>query len=384
MNFILILGVILVFSALSCKTTNRFGLPVLVGFILIGLLIRNWYKFDDLNTVRNICDFALLLIIFTGGFQTDFTDAKPVLAVSTVLSAAGTILTALFSGFFAFYFMRLEFYQAMLLGAVISSTDVASVFSVLRSKQMDLKNHLNSVLEVESGSNDPFAHIMTVVLITLAMGGSHQNIISLLIRQIVLGVLSGFIFAKLGQQFINRINLDIDGIYGAILCGVAFIIYGAADQLGGNGFLAVYIGGIMLGNGKLVYKRFLSRLSSAISMLMQIMLFIVLGMLCVPESITAIIGNSLLFALFLFFIARPIITFTLMKPFRRPLNEIALVSWAGFRGASSIVFATYVLTSGLPYAEHVFSIVFFVCMLSVIIQGTFIGPIAKKLDLLDD
>ena len=383
MNIVLIFGILLVFSALSCKTTHRFGMPVLVGFILIGILIRRWYVFEDLNTVMYICDFALLLIIFTGGFQTNFAEAKPVLAVSSVLSCAGTVLTALLSGAFAYYALRLEFYQAMLLGAVIASTDAASVFSVLRSKQMDLKNNLNSVLEVESGSNDPFAYMLSFVIITLALGGT-QNIFDLILSQVVVGVLSGVIFAKLGQWFMNWINLDIDGIYGTILCGIAFIIFGAASQFQGNGFLAVYIGGIILGNGKLVYKGFLSRLSSAISMLMQIILFIVLGMLCVPSSIAAVAGSALAFALFLFFVARPLIMFVLMKPFRHPLNEIALVSWAGFRGAASIVFATHALTSGLPYGEYVFSVVFFVCMLSVIIQGTFIVPIAKTLKLIDE
>jgi len=383
MDVILVIGIILVISALSCKTTNRAGLPILVGFILIGLLIGNWYKFENLSTVNQICNFALLLIIFTGGFQTNFTEAKHVLAVSTVLSAAGTIITALFAGAFAYYVLHLEFYQAMLLGAVISSTDAASVFSVLRSKQMDLKNNLNSVLEVESGSNDPFAHMLTTVFITLALGGS-QNILLLLASQIIIGGLSGLAFSKLGQILINQLNLDIDGVYGVLLCGTAFLTYGVAVQLGGNGFLAAYICGIIMGNSKLMYKGFLSRLYSAITMLMQIMLFIVLGMLCIPSSIASVVGSGLVFALFLFFIIRPIVMFALMRPFRRTMNEIALVSWAGFRGASSIVFATYLLTAGLPYAEYVFSVVFFVCMLSVIVQGSFIVPIAKKLRLIDD
>ncbi|MCL1866953.1 MAG: cation:proton antiporter, partial [Oscillospiraceae bacterium] len=166
MDTVLIFGIILVISALSCKPMGKAGLPILVGFILIGIFIGNWYKFDSMKTVNFICDFALLLIIFTGGFQTNFSEAKPVLAVSSVLSAAGTILTALLAGAFAYFVLRLEFYQAMLLGAVISSTDAASVFSVLRSKQIELKNNLNYVLEIESGSNDPFAYMLTTVFIT--------------------------------------------------------------------------------------------------------------------------------------------------------------------------------------------------------------------------
>ena len=383
MSVVLIIGVIIMISAFACKMTYKIGMPVLVGFILIGIAIGNWFGFDNMNMVSNICDFALLLIIFTGGFQTDFSKAKSVLAISSVLSAAGTILTALLSGAFAYFVLHLEFYQAMLLGAVISSTDAASVFSVLRSKQIELKNNLNYVLEIESGSNDPFAYMLTTVFLTLAMGGS-QNIVLLLFWQVVIGVLSGVLFAKLGQLLINRFHLEIEGIYEVLLCGTAFLIYGVAYQVGGNGLLAVYIGGIIMGNSKLVHKGSLVKLYGSISMFMQILLFIILGILCIPSSVIAVMGSGLLFALFLFFIARPVLMFALMKPFRRPLNEIALVSWAGFRGASSIVFATYVLISGLPYAEYIFSVVFFVCMLSVILQGTFIVFIAKKLRLTDD
>ena len=383
MDLILAFGIILVISALSCKPMGKAGLPILVGFILIGVFIGNWFAFESLESVEQICNFALLLIVFTGGFQTNFAEARPVLAISSVLSAAGTILTAGLVGAFAYFVLRLEFYQALLLGAVISSTDAASVFSVLNSKQMDLKNNLNSVLEIESGSNDPFAHMMTVMLITLATGGV-QNTPLVLFLQLSVAALSGFVFAKLGQWLINKLHVEIDGIYGALLCGTAFLAYGAASQFGGNGFLAVYITGMILGNSKLVYKRFLSRLYSAFSMLMQILLFIVLGVLCIPNFIPAAIVSGLLVALFLIVVARPVVIFALMKPFGRPLNEIALVSWAGFRGASSIVFATHLLTAGLPYAEYIFSIVFFVCMLSVIVQGSFIVPIAKKLKLIEN
>jgi cell volume regulation protein A len=383
MDVVLLSGAILIISALSCKTTDRVGVSVLVGFILIGLLIGNWFRFESTMTVDNICKFALLLIIFTGGFQTDFSKARPVLAISSLLSSVGTLLTAGLGGAFAYYVMDFEFYQAMLLGAVISSTDAASVFSILRSKNCHLKNNLDSVLEIESGSNDPFAYMLTVMFLALATG-SHQNIFLLLFVQIAVGVLSGVIIAKLGQQLLNRFNLSIDGLYGVLLCGTAFLIYGLAEQFRGNGFLAVYIGGIILGNSRLVYKGFLSRLFNSFSMIMQILLFIVLGILCVPSKLVAVAGSGLLFALFLTLFARPAVMYALMKPFRHTKREIALVSWAGFRGASSIVFATIVLYKGLPYSEYVFSIVFFVCLLSAIFQGTFMVPIARKLGLTDE
>jgi cell volume regulation protein A len=383
MDAVLLFGVILIISALSCKTTDRAGMSVLVGFIIIGILIGNWFKFENTAIVDNICKFALLLIIFTGGFQTDFSKAKPVLAVSSLLSSAGTFLTAGLAGAFAYYVMHFDFYQAMLLGAVISSTDAASVFSILHSKNMHLKNNLDSLLEIESGSNDPFAYMLTVMFIAIATGGS-QNIFALLAIQIVVGILSGVIIAKFGQLLLNRFNSSMDGLYGVLLCGTAFLIYGAAEQFRGNGFLAVYVGGIILGNSRLVYKGFLSRLFNSFSMIMQILLFIVLGVLCVPSSLVAVAGSGLLFALFLTLVARPAVMYALMKPFRRSTKEVALVSWAGFRGASSIVFATIVLYAGLPYSEYVFSIVFFVCLLSAIVQGTFMVPIARKLGLTDE
>ncbi|MCL2003331.1 MAG: potassium/proton antiporter [Oscillospiraceae bacterium] len=381
MNLIFVLGIILVIAVLSCKATKRAGLPILVGFIFIGILIGRWFGFADVSYAERICNFALLLIIFTGGFQTNFAAAKPVLGVSVLLSAVGTVLTAGLAGVFAYFVLGLEFYEAMLLGAVLSCTDAASVFSILRSKKLSLKNNLDSALQIESGSNDPTAYMLTVVLISMASGGS-QNVPLLLAMQIIVGAAAGFLGAKLGQLIINKLNLDIEGLYAVLLTGVAFFIYGAAAQFGGNGFLAVYIGGIILGNSPLIRKRILAGLFGAFSMIAQVALFIVLGILFVPSTFLAVVLNGLLFALFLFFVARPIAVFVLMKPFGRSLREIGLVSWAGFRGASSIVFATYLLSAGLPYGEYVFSVVFFVCMLSVILQGSLIAPVAKALKVL--
>ena len=380
MNLIVLLGSILVISVLSCKVTSRTGLPVLVGFILIGAIIRHWFTFLDVSNAEFICNFALIFIIFTGGFQTNFVQVKPVLAVSSLMSAAGTVLTAGMAAAFAYFVLGLEFAAAMLLGAVISSTDAASVFSILSSKKLNLKNNLDSILQMESGSNDPFAYMLTVVFLSLATGGS-QNVALLLLMQITIGAVVGFAGAKLGQRLINKLNLEIEGLYAVLLCGTAILIYGVAGLLNGNSFLAVYIGGIILGNGKLTHKNYLSTIFDASSMLMQIFLFIVLGILWVPLSFLPSLLSGLMFASFLFFIARPVVVFILMKPFRYKLKEMALVSWAGFRGASSIVFATYPLSAGLPYANFIFSCVFFVCLLSVIFQGSLLAPLAKKLGL---
>ena len=383
MNLLLIIGLILIISALSCKITSRIGLPVLVGFILIGALIGRWYDFASVSYAEHICNFALLFIIFTGGFQIDFARVKPVLAVSTLMSAVGTIMTAALAAAFAYFILRLELAAAMLLGAVISATDAASVFSILSSSKLNLKNNLDSILQMESGSNDPFAYMLTVVFLSVASSGA-QNVAVLLLMQISIGAAVGVVVAMLGRRMINRLNMAIDGLYFALLCGVAVLIFSAAGLLGGNGFLAVYIGGIILGNGRLAHKEFLSGLFDAVSMLMQIALFVVLGILWNPGFFISSLLYGLAFALFLLFIARPFVVFLLMKPFRYKINEIALVSWAGFRGASSIVFATYLLSAGLPYAEYIFSFVFFVCLLSVISQGSLLPPLAKRLGLVHE
>ncbi|MCL2087419.1 MAG: potassium/proton antiporter [Oscillospiraceae bacterium] len=383
MNIILLLGLILILSVLSCKVTNKIGLPILVGFILIGILVEHLIGFGDLKAhAESLCNFALLFIIFTGGLQTDFKKAKSILGVSILLSALGTVLTAAAAAAFAYFVLNFELYAAILLGAVISCTDAASVFSILSTKKMNLKNNLGGVLEMESGSNDPTAYMLTIVFLSMATGVS-QNVSILILMQILIGGGIGVGVGLLGRRMLNRLNLEIEELYAILLCGVALIIYGMSAAFGGNGFLAVYIGGMILGNSNIAHKRMLSRSFGAISMLMQVVLFIILGILFIPGTFRTFAVIGVLFALFLFFIARPLTVFLIMKPFGYKLNEIALVSWAGFRGASSIVFATYLLTQGLPYAETVFSIVFFVCMLSVILQGSLLAPLAKRFNLLE-
>jgi cell volume regulation protein A len=383
-DVILILGILLVISAWSCKTTGKIGLPTLVGFIIIGLFIGNWLEIPNMMAIDQFTNFALLMIVFTGGFQTNFAKAKPVLAMSSVISIGGTVLTAFLAGAFVYFVFGFPFTQAALLGVIISSTDIASVSHVLYLKQASFKNNLDSVLSLESGSNEPFAHVLTYVFIAYALGASTGSSFILFIQELAVGIVVGVVFAKAGQLLINRLKLEIDGIYGVLLCGIAFLIYGLSAQFGGSGFLAVYVGGLIIGNGKLVHKGSLSRLYSAFSMLMQIALFIILGILCVPSAVMGVMISGTIFAFVLMLIIRPAIMFVLMKPFKRPLNEIALVSWAGFRGAPCIVFATHLLTVELPYGEYVFSFVFIVCMLSVIIQSTSIIPLAKRLHLLED
>lgn len=386
MNVVFIAAVILLICAVSSKVLYRFGIPTLILFLTIGMLMGSegpgGIYFDNAGLAENICNLALLFIIFSGGFDTNWKTARPVAFASGVLASLGVVLTALLVGVFAHLALGFSLLEGMLLGSVISSTDYASVFSILRSQQSDLKNNLAPMLEIESGSNDPMAYMLTVIFIGLLTGES-QNIGLLLVAQIAIGTLFGIFLGKAAVWLINHINLDIDGLYPIMVIGVALLSYSGAGLLSGNGFLAAYITGLIMGNSKLVNKVSLVRYFDGLSWLMQILLFMTLGLLVFPSQLLNVALAGILTAVFLLFVARPIVVFIVMSIFKRPFKEQLLVSWVGLRGAASIVFASYALTAGLPMAEEIFNIVFFVALVSVMLQGTLFIPLAKKLDLVE-
>jgi cell volume regulation protein A len=338
--------------------------------------------FDNAQLAENICNLALLIIIFSGGFDTNWKTARPVAFASGVLASIGVVLTALLVGAFAHHVLGFTLLEGLLLGSIISSTDYASVFSILRSQQSDLKNNLAPLLEMESGSNDPTANMLTVIFLGLLVGES-QNIGFMILTQIAVGAFFGVFVGKTAVWLINRINLDIDGLYPIMVIGVALLTYSGAGLLAGNGFLAAYITGLIMGNSKLVNKVSLVRYFDGLSWLMQILLFMTLGLLVFPSQLLSIAVSGVLVAVFLIFVARPVVIFLVLSVFKRPVKEQLLVSWVGFRGAASIVFATYPLTAGIPMAEEIFNIVFFVALVSVLLQGTLLIPIAKKLNLME-
>jgi len=386
MNVVFITAVILLVCAVSSKVLYRFGIPTLILFLTIGMLMGSegpgGIYFDNAELAESICNLALLFIIFSGGFDTNWKTARPVAFASGILASLGVILTALLTGIFTHLVLGFSLLEGMLLGSIISSTDYASVFSILRSQQSDLKNNLAPMLEMESGSNDPMAFMLTVIFIGLLTGES-QNIGLMLFTQITVGAFFGVFVGKTAVWLINRINLDIDGLYPIMVIGVALLTYSSASLLEGNGFLAAYITGLIMGNSKLVNKVSLVRYFDGLSWLMQILLFMTLGLLVFPSQLLSVALAGILTAAFLMFVARPIVVFLVLSVFKRPFKEELLVSWVGFRGAASIVFATYPLTAGLPMAEEIFNIVFFVALVSVILQGTLFIPFAKKLNLIE-
>jgi potassium/hydrogen antiporter len=386
MQLLLISGIILLFCAVSSKVLYRFGIPTLVVFLAIGMFMGSdgpgGIYFDNAELASKICNFGLIFIMFSGGFGTSWKTAKPVAFASGVLATAGVALTALFIGIFAHFALGFTLLEGMLLGSIVSSTDAASVFSILRSKNLNLKSGLAPMLEMESGSNDPMSYMLTTIFLGLIIGGT-QNVAMLLITQISIGLLFGALVGKAAVWLVNHINLDIDGLYSIIVIGVALISFAGADSLSGNGFLAVYITGIIMGNSKLVHKISLVRYFDGLSWLMQILLFFTLGLLAFPSNLPSVALPGLAVAIFIIFVARPLAIFSVLTLFKRPVKDQLLVSWVGFRGAASIVFATYPLTAGLPIANDIFNIVFFIALVSVLVQGTFFVPIARKLNLIE-
>ncbi|EJO5346650.1 potassium/proton antiporter [Clostridium botulinum] len=387
MDVLLISGMILFFCVISSKVLYRYGIPTLIIFLAIGMIMGSeglgGIYFDNSQLASKLCNFGLLFIMFSGGFETNWKTAKPIVFPSTVLSTIGVALTAFLIGLFAYFFLGMTFFEGMLLGSIISSTDAASVFSILRSKNLNLKNNLAPMLEMESGSNDPMAYMLTTIFLGI-ITGNEQNIAMLLISQILIGVLVGFLVGKASLWLINNINLDIEGLYSVLAISVALLSYSIANAIMGNGFLAVYITGLVMGNNKLVHKVTLVRYFDGVSWLMQILLFFTLGLLVFPSQLLKVTLSGTITAVFIIFIARPIAVFIVLTLFKRPLKDKLLVSWVGFRGVASIVFATYPLIAGLSVANEIFNIVFFVALVSVLVQGTLFIPIAKKLNLVGE
>jgi cell volume regulation protein A len=292
-------------------------------------------------------------------------------------------LTALSVGLFVWAITDFTIYEGLLVGSIVSSTDSAALFSILRSKNLSLKGNLRPLLELESGSNDPMAYILTIVFTGLVINqdSSFVSIIPMFFRQLILGALLGFIFGKLGEILINKISLDYEGLYIVLAIAVMFFSFSATDFVGGNGFLAVYLSAVYLGNQDLIHKKKMFKSFDSFAWLMQIVLFLTLGLLVFPSQIIPVIGIGLIISLFLIFLARPISVIISLLPFKVQNRSRWFISWVGLRGAVPIVFATYPLIAGAEKATMIFNIVFFISITSVLIQGTTLPRVAKWLHL---
>jgi cell volume regulation protein A len=384
-NILLIGSLLLGISILAGKTSFRLGVPTLILFVFVGMLAGSEglgkINFNDPGIARFIGIVALNLILFSGGLETRWEVIKPVFWHGLTLSTVGVFLTAVSVGVFVWAITDFTFYEGLLLGAVVSSTDAAAVFSILRSKNLGLKKNIRATLELESGSNDPMAYFLTIAIMGLITSGDHSagSVISLFIKQIIIGGLIGYLSGKLGEKLINRIELDYAGLYPVMVISLMFFTFSFSDFLGGNGFLAIYLCAVYLGNQYLIHKKTIMQVFDGLAWLMQIVLFLTLGLLVFPSQIAPILGIGLLVSAFLMFIARPFSVFVSLLPFRLKLKTITFISWVGLRGAVPIVFATFPLLAGIGKSQMIFNLVFFISLTSVLLQGTTLGLVAKWL-----
>lgn len=393
---ILLLGSILIFtSIIISKTGYRFGIPTLLLFLLVGMLFGSdglGLQFDSASDAQFIGIIALSIILFTGGMDTKFKEIRPVLKQGIILSTLGILITTLLTGLFIFLIsgwsktnIELTFMVSLLLAATMSSTDSASVFNLLRSQKMNLKENLRPMLELESGSNDPMAYMLTVFLIQIISEGNHLSVMSLLQNlglQFLVGSIIGYTLGKFMTWLINRIKLSNTSLYPILLLSIVFIIFTLSDLLKGNGYLAVYIAGIVVGNSRLSYRKEIDTFMNGFTWLFQIIMFLTLGLLVNPHELLDTAAVSLLIGLFMMVVARPLCVFTCLLPFRKTSAKAKLfISWVGLRGATPIIFATYPVVAEIPGSNQLFNIVFFITLLSLTVQGMTLSSAARLLKL---
>lgn len=387
--FLLTISFIILACVLLNRVTDKVGVPILLAFILLGMAFGTdgiWkIEFDNFSFAEQICSVALIFIMFYGGFGTNWQQAKPVAVQAAVLSTAGVALTAGITGVFCRMVLHMEWLEALLLGALVSSTDAASVFSILRSKNLGLKYNTASLLELESGSNDPCSYMLTAILITVMTGTMTAGKMAWMVfAQFFFATAVSLAVASFAIFMLRRFKFGAAGFDTVFVIAVALLAYALASWIGGNGYLSVYIVGIILGNSRIKNKASLVPFFDGVTSLMQMMVFFLLGLLCFPSRIPQVLGISLAAAAFLTFAARPLVVFLLMAPFGGKWQQKALVSFAGLRGAASIVFAIMAMVGGAYVRTDLFHVVFGIVLLSIAFQGTLIPWFARKLDMIDE
>jgi potassium/hydrogen antiporter len=383
-------AVLLLGGVLLSKTSSRFGVPSLLLFLALGMVAGSegllGIEFDDFEVARSFGVVALAFILFSGGLSTEWSRIRPVLAPGVALASVGVLGSALALGVLAAAILGLEPLEGMLLGAIIASTDAAAVFSILRSKGIGVQGRLKPLLELESGSNDPAAVFLTVGIIGLieADGPGVAGLAGVFVLQMGLGVAAGVGLARAAVWLINRARLDYDGLYPVLTVAFVLLTFEGTIAIGGSGFLAAYVAGLVLANSEFLHKRSLVRFHDAIGWLMQIAMFVVLGLLVFPSDLPAVAAEALLVAVLLMLVARPLPVVLTLLPFRLPWRQIAFVSWVGLRGAAPIILATFPVVEGIDGAETIFNTVFFVVLTSVLVQGTTIPLASRLLGVVED
>lgn len=377
---------LLLASVLASKAA-RVGVPALLLFLAVGMLAGSdgpgGIHFDDPSLAQGLGVVALTFILFGGGLTTRWEDVRPVAVQGAALASAGVLITAGLTGAFAWAVAGLPLAQGLLLGAIVSSTDAAAVFGVLRSRGIGLSPRLRSLLEFESGSNDPMAVFLTLGLVAwITDAGASIGWIALQFPwQMGMGAVVGLALGVLMRHAVNRSRLDYDGLYPVLTIGLVLLTYAAASIAGGSPFLAVYVAGITMRRREFLHKRSLLRFHDGLAWLMQILMFLTLGLQVFPSRLPAVAASGLAVALFLMLVARPVAVVATLAPARVPWREQVLVAWVGLRGAAPIILATFPMVSGVPGADRIFELVFFIVLLSAAVQGTTLSALARRLRL---
>jgi potassium/hydrogen antiporter len=383
-GLLFLISVMLIIGVLATKFSSRLGLPALILFLVGGILLNQIIYFEDVQLTQFIGTLALIIILFDGGTQTKWGKIRPVLGPASSLATLGVFITTLITGVAAMYILDFSLLEGLLLGAIVGSTDAAAVFSVLGNKNFNKR--LTATLEAESGSNDPMAVFLTVTLIEMIQipEMSIWSAIGSLFLQMGLGLLLGLALGKLTVMVINNIKLDTASLYPVLAMGAAVLTYAATDFVGGSGLLAVYVMAVLVGNSDLTYRFSILRFNEGFAWMMQIVMFTLLGMLVFPREIKEVFWEGILVAIILMFVARPVAVFISMVFMKYNGKQKLFISWAGLKGAVPIVLATYPVVAGIESSNQIFNTVFFVVLISALVQGSTLTWLAEKLGLIGE
>ena len=385
-NILFLSSVVIIVSIFMYRYLSKFGVPMLLVFISLGMIFgeNGIFKisYENYELSRDICSFALIYIIFFGGFGTNLSMAKGIMKKSLILSSLGVVFTALLTGIFSHYILHLDWYTSFLIGSVLGSTDAASVFAILRSHKLSLKENTASLLEIESGSNDPFAYVLTISVLTLSKGDF--NLPLLLVKQVGFGLFVGFAFAKIANYIIKKTHSLDSGMAMALITGAMLLSYSTSEFIGGNGYITVYLLGVLIGNIHFNKKTEIVSFFNGITSIMQILIFFLLGLLVSPVDALKFTVPAVILMIAMTILIRPLVVYFLMSPLKSSQGQKLLVSFAGLRGAASVVFAILVVVADKEIGMVVFNIAFIVVLLSIAIQGSFLPYFAKKVDMIDE
>ena len=391
-TLLILAAVVVTLCVILNRVSNKIGIPMLLGFMLLGMLFGTdgifSIEFDNFHFTEDICTVALIFIMFYGGFGTSWKEARPVVVKAGLLASLGVVITALLTGLFCIYVLGMPPLFGYLVGAVLCSTDAASVFSILRSRKLGLKYNTASLLEIESGSNDPCSYMLTAIMISIITGESSGGGIGYMIfSQLVYGAALGLVIAILSTKIMKKFGSTRSSFDELFVFAIALLSYALPSIIGGNGYLSAYIVGIILGNSNIKDKKTLVPFFDGINGLMQVVIFFLLGLLVNPSELPSVLLPAALIALFMVLVARPVSILSILSPFKSRLNQQALVSFVGLRGAASIVFAimaTPAVSTIYPEEEHIlFNIVFTIVLISILFQGSFIPLVSRKLKMID-